>query len=170
MRSFTEEVMKIEVAPWIKDCLVDMKELYTELSLEKINNKPIVEETSVVEDYRELFYQYFTAERNKSDSVSPNTNCDNSEFDNILSQDDNSPKKTKCFCFGKMKSKQTKEKEKVRKLVRNFDRNNFSTSRSPGPFGTMSKATKILAKGDPGIGKTTLCKKIGQWVFFKNFL
>ena len=33
--------MKIEVAPWIRDYVVDMEELYTELKLDKNwNNKP----------------------------------------------------------------------------------------------------------------------------------
>ena len=35
IRPFTEQAMKIEVAPWIKDYVVDMDELYTELTLEK---------------------------------------------------------------------------------------------------------------------------------------
>ena len=55
IRPFTEQAMKIEVAPWIRDYVVDMDELYTELSLEKIHNKLQGEKTSVVEDYKELF-------------------------------------------------------------------------------------------------------------------
>ena len=35
-----QERMKIEMAPWVKGYTVDMDELYTELTLEKIDNKP----------------------------------------------------------------------------------------------------------------------------------
>ena len=35
-----QERMKIEIAPWVKGYAVDMDELYTELTLEKIDNKP----------------------------------------------------------------------------------------------------------------------------------
>ena len=55
IRPFTEQAMKIEVAPWISDYVVDMDELYTELSLEKIDNKLRGEKATVVEDYKELF-------------------------------------------------------------------------------------------------------------------
>ena len=39
LRPYTANAMKIEVAPWIKEYVVDMEELYTELTLEKIHNK-----------------------------------------------------------------------------------------------------------------------------------
>ena len=32
--------MKIEMAPWVKNHTVSMDELYTELTLEQIENKP----------------------------------------------------------------------------------------------------------------------------------
>ena len=32
IRPFTKDAMKIEVAPWIKDYVVNMDDLYTELS------------------------------------------------------------------------------------------------------------------------------------------
>ena len=54
--------MKIEVAPWIEDYVVNMEELYTELRLEKIDYKLKGEEASVVDDYRELFCQTFSKE------------------------------------------------------------------------------------------------------------
>ena len=65
MRPFTERAMKIEVAPWIKDYEVHMEELYTELSLEKIDYKLQGEETSVVEDYRELFTKCLEMKQNQ---------------------------------------------------------------------------------------------------------
>ena len=36
LRPHMEQAMKIEVAPWIKDHVVDMDELYTELTLEQV--------------------------------------------------------------------------------------------------------------------------------------
>ena len=40
IRPFTEQMTKIEVAPWIEDYVVDMEELYTEVVVEKLHNKP----------------------------------------------------------------------------------------------------------------------------------
>ena len=40
IRPFMERAIKIEVAPWIRDYVVDMEELYTELSLEKNTQQP----------------------------------------------------------------------------------------------------------------------------------
>ena len=81
--------MKIEVAPWIRDYVVEMQELYCELIVEKLACKPFGMKRTIVENYQVLF-----------DSHS---------------------------------------------LVSN----------------------KILAKGDPGIGKTTWGKKIA-WDWAKN--
>ena len=47
--------MKMEPAPWIRDYVVDMEELYTELTLEKINKKLFREERRKLENYKELF-------------------------------------------------------------------------------------------------------------------
>ena len=49
--------MKIEVAPWIQDYVVDMDDLFTELQLEKIHNKPTGQERLLLEDYTELFVE-----------------------------------------------------------------------------------------------------------------
>ena len=48
-------MMKIEVAPWIKDYVVAMPELYCELTLEEVACKPSGMERTIVEDYRTLF-------------------------------------------------------------------------------------------------------------------
>ena len=55
LRPYTEQAMKMEPAPWIRDYLVDMEELYTELTLEKIANKPYGQERKKLENYKELF-------------------------------------------------------------------------------------------------------------------
>ena len=41
LRPYTADAMKIEVAPWIRDYVVDMEDLYTELTLEEIKQQPI---------------------------------------------------------------------------------------------------------------------------------
>ena len=55
LREHTAHAMKIEVAPWIKDYVVDMDKLYTELTLEKIDNMPIGEEAKMLNHYTDLF-------------------------------------------------------------------------------------------------------------------
>ena len=45
----------MEPAPWIRDYLVDMEELYTELTLEKVEGKLIQQEHLQLENYKELF-------------------------------------------------------------------------------------------------------------------
>ena len=47
--------MKIEVAPWIRDYMVNMEDLYTEVALEKLDYKPMGEHKTVLSDYKELF-------------------------------------------------------------------------------------------------------------------
>ena len=55
LRPYTEKAMKLEPAPWIKDYLVDMEDLYAELTLEKIANEPYEEMRFRLENYKELF-------------------------------------------------------------------------------------------------------------------
>ena len=58
LRPHTARTMKMEPAPWIRDYVVDMEELYTELTLEKINKKLLWEERVKLENYKELFSLY----------------------------------------------------------------------------------------------------------------
>ena len=55
MKEFYKRAMKIEMAPWAKGYTVDVKDVYTELSLEKIENQPTGPEGIKVEDYKDLF-------------------------------------------------------------------------------------------------------------------
>ena len=55
LRPDTEEAMKIEVAPWIKDYITDMDDLYSELSLEKLNDKACGQHREELNSYQELF-------------------------------------------------------------------------------------------------------------------
>ena len=89
LRPWTQRAMKIEVAPWIRDYVVEMQELYCQLTLEKIFYKAFGKKSLAIEHYQVLFEEHAQV---------PN---------------------------------------------------------------------KILAKGDPGIGKTTLVKKIA-WDWAKG--
>ena len=100
LRPYTEQAMKIEPAPWIKDYLVDMDDLYTELSLEKIDNKPFGRERRKLENYKELFL-----------------------VQNVRHPETNAP---------------------------------------PSKLPRRIRRKKILFKGEPGRGKTTLSKKIAH--------
>ena len=47
--------MKIEPFPWLLDYYVDMDELYTELTLEKIENKVVGPSNQKLKDYKDMF-------------------------------------------------------------------------------------------------------------------
>ena len=55
LRPYMACSMKMEPAPWIRDYVVDMEQLYTELTLEKINHKLFAEIRRKVDNYGELF-------------------------------------------------------------------------------------------------------------------
>ena len=55
IKEFYKRTMKIEMAPWAKAYTVDIKEIYTELTLDKIENQPTGPEGKKIEDYKELF-------------------------------------------------------------------------------------------------------------------
>ena len=55
LRPHTAKRMKMEPVPWIEDRVVDMEELYTELSVEKIDEKLFRVKRTKLENYKELF-------------------------------------------------------------------------------------------------------------------
>ena len=114
LRPYTADAMKIEVAPWIRDYVVDMEDLYTELKLEKIHNKPTGQDVKTLQNYKELF-----AECKTTEAVDP------PDLD---------------FWREPTEKKMRKEKHKSKSK--------------------RKRGHKILIKGDPGMGKTTQCKKI----------
>ena len=123
LRPYTAEAMKIEVASWIRDYVVDMNELYTELALEKIHNKPIGQDAEMLNHYFELFKK------------------------------------------GKRVSKGDLPEQNILPLKRaRTDRSNYKGDEEPQEG---NRGDKILMKGDPGMGKTTQCKKIG-WDWAKG--
>ena len=103
LKGHTEEAMTIEMAPWV-EYRVPMDELYTELTLEQMENKPTGPLPVKLDSYKELFV----------------------------------------------------EKETGSKL----DAHAESTSEPPRKRRKKEQRKKILAKGDPGMGKSTLGRKM----------
>ena len=102
LKEDTAETMRIEMAPWVQNYTVPMDELYTELTLMQMENKPTGPQPVKLNNYTDLFAKKkATPNQQKSDLESIPT-------------------------------------EKRRK----------------------KKGKKILAKGDPGMGKSSFGKKI----------
>ena len=93
--------MKIEMIPWT-EYMVKMEDLYTELTVEKIENKPTGPESKVINDYREQFTQVLGS-----------------------------------------------------KIIRKRR------------FEKRVKGQRVVLKADPGLGKTTFCKKLA-WDWAKG--
>ena len=105
MRPYTEKAMKIEPAPWIKDYMVDMDNLYTELILEKLENMPYGQVGRKLENYKVMFASHKPG------------------------------------------------------MLKYLDITYY--------YPNLSPKVKILAKGDPGIWKTSLVRKIA-WDWAKG--
>ena len=85
LKSSTEQSMKIEVAPWIKDYVTEMDDLYTDLTLEKVDNRLISKTHCKVSDYKELFPEPKESQRKW---FSCRESEDDSEGERILSKGD----------------------------------------------------------------------------------
>ena len=106
--------MKIDTAPLVKACTeVDMDKLYTELTLERLENQVMQYKSRPIQDYKELFLDISSKDNGETSTITSKLNASVDEE----------------------KAKKTHPRKK--------------------------KAKKILLKGDPGMGKTTLMKKIG---------
>ena len=55
LRLHTAKTTRIEMAPWAKAYTVDVKDVDTDLTLEKVENQPTGPEGKTVEEYKELF-------------------------------------------------------------------------------------------------------------------
>ena len=55
LRSWTEQAMKIEMAPWAKSLTRNMEAAYTELKIEKTEDTPTGTKYTPITDYRDLF-------------------------------------------------------------------------------------------------------------------
>ena len=112
LRPHTKRAMKIEVAPWIKDYVTEM-DLYCDLTLEKIEDKPFGVLEIALKHYRDIFQK-----------TGKNHGC---YFKSPKSRIPVAVKNIKKVCSKEMQVEPIK---------------------------------KILIRGDPGVGKTTLIKKI----------
>ena len=140
----TARAMKIEVAPWIQDYVVDMNELYCELEIETVYNKIHGEETKLIDDYRKLFLGYI--DQGQDSFKGKIQVCHPSKIP--------VPKARMAFTLASHPGN-SNESIKTVSTPRKKDK-----EKKPG--------LKILFKGDPGIGKTTLLKKMG-WDWAKRF-
>ena len=141
IRPHTKQAMKMEVAPWIKDYVVDTEELYTEVELEEIRSSSTGEEIVVIKDYRELFAKYNAVENvNVKNRIDNETQVQVREGHKspLLSEDSSiSFRKKMCiFCCISY------------------------TESEPRLELSEEMGQRVLTKGDPGMGKTILCKKI----------
>ena len=119
LKPFMEEAMKIDTAPWVKAYTeVNMDELYTELTLERLENQAKGTMGRQISDYKEIFGDISLSDAGETSAST---------------------------------TKIAAVEDKTRK-----------------PNHRKRKAQKILLKGDPGMGKTTLMKKIG-WDWAKGF-
>ena len=136
LRPWTEQAMKIEVAPWIKDYVANMDELYTNLIIEKIKNRQLNEEVIPLQDYFDLF-----SDRVIEGELHENVYC---ERGSVL-----------------------KNRDAEKEVNRRKGRKNRKVFLDKSMQADRGQVKKILGKGNPGIGKTTLLKKIG-WDWAKG--
>ena len=158
LRPWTEQAMKIEVAPWIRDYVVNMDELYTELTLEKAECKLDGEKCWLLQSYKEVF------EIPNLDEAFTNTASEGVKIKFIKqSKQENETRCHKAFkcvlcCTVKYDHEELGVIEKVEGEIEKVEE--------------VKEGKKILFKGEPGMGKTTVGKKIGwDWEMgiFKTF-
>ena len=58
LKPHVERRMKMEPFPWLRDYYVDMNKLYTELTLEKIENELLIVRRGRLKDYKGMFGSY----------------------------------------------------------------------------------------------------------------
>ena len=116
-----------------------MEKLYMALTLEKIDNEPIGEATTRIDNYRELFGKKSVIQKPNSDSTSVVQNSESKMGDSNWFQ----------WLFNLMGRKRVSQK--VKPFVPLSQKN-----KNVEP----ERGQKVLLKGDPGMGKTSLCKKV----------
>ena len=152
LRLYTEQAMKMEVAPWIRDYVTNMDELYTELTLEKIHDRPVGEEAEPINHYKDFFVQ------SNDDEVvyesDPSVEYEILDPSHTVSKNllatlcESCQEKVKSFHEKQKETSQTNNKKLTVEIIKNVK------------VQTVTKGMNILLKGDPGMGKSTLMKKI----------
>ena len=69
IRPYTAQTMKLEVAPWIRDYVVDMKDLYTDLTLEEVIRTPKGTTKRKLENYEEMFFSQKSQKQQIGDKI-----------------------------------------------------------------------------------------------------
>ena len=170
LRPYTAQAMnKIEVAPWIEYDVSSMEELYTELTLETITKTARGEKAEPVSSYSDLFK---TAENN-DEVVRENIPQKIMSQHHVESERYRSDLMAK-ISTGLCDSCNEIVKENISKLC--TEKKNINTGETivirPSKYvktQMKAKTKKILLKGDPGMGKSTLMKKITYDWAIKKF-
>ena len=71
LRPYTATTTRIEMAPWAKAYTVPVQDIYTELTLEKIENQPTGPEGARLRDYQELFPHTMSEKEMKTSKKHP---------------------------------------------------------------------------------------------------
>ena len=128
--------LKIEMAPWAKGYTVEMKDMYTDVALEKVENKPSGPDTISITSYQDLF------------DINPSTNQIQQKVDRKR-QSSKIPVPVKSGKSSPLP--RTKAKGNQQKSF-NRQRTTSHSSRASGK--------RVLIKAEPGMGKTTLARKM----------
>ena len=155
LRLYTEEAMKMEPAPWIKDYEVDMDELYCELTLEKLENKLSGVEGQPLTDYKELFDKRCEHEKDVKTIESSSKKKVRIECAKISSGRKSVRRRAKKVLIGNPGIEITESSPKKKVPIE-------CTKISGSRKSVKCKAKKVLVKGDPGVGKTSLLKRIAS--------
>ena len=185
-----------------------MDDLYCDLTLEKVENKPAWQVNMTLRHYKELFQEndyenlplVLTIDESEVNAKTTDSLDDVTEYEStpsVLTIDEDGPGLVEdnictslCSCFKSLQKKDGIPEKGNKSLDNPFDfsalQSNISRH-SPICFELSDKSTtevgisveksqnteasqiprKILIKGDPGMGKTTFCKKI-SWDWAKK--
>ena len=147
MRPDTEQAMKIEVAPWIKDYVTDMDDLYTDLKLTKLQNNVTTVNTGYpLKCYNEIF-QEIEIEQEKKRKAEEERRQREEQLEEERSRDHNRSLYLHCL-----------------QMALSCRKNRVGVAEVDLAETTVTEIVKagkrFLTKGDPGMGKTSLVKKI----------
>ena len=69
LRPYMAQTLKLEVAPWIRDYTVDMKDLYSDLTLEKVTHTPKGTTKRKLENYEEMFFSQKSQKQQNANKI-----------------------------------------------------------------------------------------------------
>ena len=146
--------MKIEVVPWAKVTSVKMEDLYTELSIGKLENTPTGPQSVQLGSYKELF------EENRNNEQQNQRKDKNATKIPVLAN-----KGKKCKRRNVSRESQKNDDKDKKTLIKGETVK--ETSKAKRVLAVKDEGRKVLMKGNPGMGKTTLAKKIA-WDWAKR--